>query len=90
MKLSPSQSLALLILVGVAISGWLYGIHWKKVASGSSFNIEEKLVIQLQDQIRALSEENGKLASTLSELENPQTEDSDPVSPLPIDSATSE
>tara|TARA_R110002096_G_scaffold242836_6_gene434690 strand:- start:1127 stop:1405 length:279 start_codon:yes stop_codon:yes gene_type:complete len=67
MKLSPGLSLLLLILIGIALSGWLYGIHWKRVASGSRFSAEERLIIQLQDQIRALSEESESLSAKLQE-----------------------
>lgn len=64
-SLTPAQSLVLLILVGLAISGWLYGIHWKRVASGDLFSSDEKLMIRLQDQIRSLSETNANLNEQL-------------------------
>ena len=63
--ITPAQSLVLLILVGLAISGWLYGIHWKRVASGDLFSSDEKLMIRLQDQIRSLSETNANLNEQL-------------------------
>ncbi len=62
MKLTPGQSLALLVLIGIAVAGWLYGVHWKKIASGDAFSQDEKLLIQLQDQIRTLSEKNAAQA----------------------------
>lgn len=64
-SLTPGQSLVLLILCGVALSGWLYGIHWKRVASGDLFSSDEKLMIRLQDQIRSLSETNANLNEKL-------------------------
>lgn len=63
--ITPAQSLVLLILVGLAISGWLYGIHWKRVASGDLFSSDEKLMIRLQDQIRSLSDTNANLNEQL-------------------------
>ncbi|MEM9280512.1 MAG: hypothetical protein AAGA96_01675 [Verrucomicrobiota bacterium] len=65
MNLSPVQSLLLLVLMALAVSGWLFGLHWKKIASGAGFSQEEKLLIQLQDQIRVLTEENLTLRSRL-------------------------
>jgi hypothetical protein len=64
-SLTPAQSLVLLILFGLAISGWLYGIHWKRVASGDLFSSDEKLMIRLQDQISTLSETNANLNEQL-------------------------
>ena len=64
-SLSPAHSLVLLLLVGLAISGWFYGIHWKRVASGVLFSSEEKLMIRLQDQIRSLTETNVSLNEQL-------------------------
>lgn len=64
-SLTPGQSLVLLILCGLAVSGWLYGIHWKRVASGDLFSSDEKLMIRLQDQIRSLSETNASLNEQL-------------------------
>lgn len=64
-SLTPGQSLVLLILCGLAVSGWLYGIHWKRVASGDLFSSDEKLMIRLQDQIRSLSETNANLNEQL-------------------------
>lgn len=58
---TPLQSLLLLLLAGLAIAGWLYGIHWKRVASGDLFSSDEKLMIRLQDQIQSLTKENEKL-----------------------------
>jgi len=64
-SLTPGQSLVLLILFGLAVSGWLYGIHWKRVASGDLFSSDERLMIRLQDQIRSLSETNANLNEQL-------------------------
>tara|TARA_R110000850_G_scaffold239282_3_gene364103 strand:+ start:1319 stop:1588 length:270 start_codon:yes stop_codon:yes gene_type:complete len=70
MKLSPGQSLVLLILIGLALSGWLYGIHWKRIANGSGFSDDERLIIQLQDQIRTLTEANAALNGIIHDAEN--------------------
>jgi len=64
-SLTPAQSLVLLLFAGVAISGWFYGIHWKRVASGDLFSSEEKMMIRLQDQIRSLTETNANLNEQL-------------------------
>lgn len=67
-NLTPVQSLLLLILVGIAASGWFYGVYWKRVASGSLFSPDEKVLIQLQDQISALHEQNAELQNKIKEL----------------------
>ncbi len=67
-KASPELIFIGLILFGIGISGWIYGIHWKQVASGKKFSGEERLIIQLQDQIDALSEENEIFARELRKL----------------------
>ena len=74
MNLSPAQSLVLLILAGLSISGWFYGIHWKRVADGSVFTREEKVLIRLQDQIDVLTTKNQELNETISKLKNPESE----------------
>lgn len=66
--LRPEILLAFLLLLGVAVSGWIYGLHWKRVGTGAEFTEEEKLIIQLQDQIDLLHEENAKLSQRLREL----------------------
>ncbi|MDF1659532.1 MAG: hypothetical protein P1U58_18085 [Verrucomicrobiales bacterium] len=74
MKLSPAQSLVLLVLVGLSLSGWFYGVYWKRVASGSIFTREEKFIIRLQDQIQVLTEKNVELNEQISRLNNPNGE----------------
>ncbi len=71
MNLSPAQSLILLVLAGLSISGWFYGIYWKRVADGSVFTKEEKIMIQLQDQINVLNDKNEELNETISKLRDP-------------------
>jgi len=68
MQLTPGQSLALLVLAGFGISGWLYGLHWKRVATGDAFTPDEKSTVRLQDQIRILSERNDELHAKLKKL----------------------
>jgi len=77
-KASPELIFVGLILFGVGISGWFYGIHWKQVADGNKFSGEEKLIIQLQDQIDALSEENQKLAGEIRKLTPKEVDSSSP------------
>ncbi len=67
-NLTPGQSLALLILVGIAVSGWFYGVYWKRVASGSLFSPDEKVLIQLQDQISVLHDQNAAMHDKIREL----------------------
>ena len=68
-SVSPTQSLVFLILFGLAIAGWSYGIHWKRIAAGDLFSSDEKMMVRLQDQISALSEENDSLHKRLRDLE---------------------
>jgi len=65
MQLSPVQSLVLVLLVGIGISGWLYGLHWKKVASGDGLTKDEKVIFRLQGQIDVLTEQNARLNAAL-------------------------
>lgn len=67
MQLTPGQSFVLLILLGFGITGWLYGLHWKKVANGDGFTRDEKVIFQLQGQIEELSERNAELSNALRE-----------------------
>ena len=78
-NLSPAQSLVFLLLAGLAIAGWLYGIHWKRTASGDLFTKDEMHIIRLQDQIRVLTEDNAKLNGKLVDLMSEAEEDADPA-----------
>jgi hypothetical protein len=60
-----------------AVSGWFYGWHWKRVATGAEPTQEEALIIQLQDQLDLMRAENDRLAGQLKE---PPSE-SDPATP---------
>ncbi|MEX2577531.1 MAG: hypothetical protein WD342_00625 [Verrucomicrobiales bacterium] len=77
---SPGQSLLVLLLLGLAIGGWMYGVHWKRTASGDLFTKDEKHIVQLQDQINALTEANAELNQRLAELQPPEEP---PESPEP-------
>lgn len=68
--LTPFQSLVLLLLAGFGLAGWIYGIHWKRVASGDLFTGDEKHIIRLQDQIERLTQENDSLHLRLRKLES--------------------
>ncbi len=90
MKLTPGQSLALLVLIGIAAAGWLYGIHWKKIASGDAFSQDEKLLIQLQDQIRTLSEKNAALVKQVNGLQKEAAVEGEVDEPEALENATPE
>jgi hypothetical protein len=86
MQLTPGQSFVLLILLGLAITGWLYGIHWKKVASGDGFTKEEKVIFQLQGQIEELTQRNAELSDALREYTGEVGETKDKI---PLDAPIS-
>jgi hypothetical protein len=80
-----------LVLVGAAIGGWVYGFHWKNVASGDGFTREEKVIFQLQEQIEVLTKQNVDLTEALREARGePEGEAVDkriqgqPVSTMPL------
>lgn len=81
-SLTPAQSLALLLLVGLSAAGWFYGVHWKRVASGDLFTADEKHIIRLQEQIDSLTKENESLHLRLRELEGGETSATGPA-PVP-------
>jgi len=64
--------LLLLVLVGLAVAGWCYGLHWKRVSLGGAFTPGEKLIVQLQDQIKALTDQNKSLLKQLNSTEAPE------------------
>lgn len=80
MKLSPVQSLLFLLLFGLTIAGWMYGLHWKQIANGSSFTKEERMMISLQDQITVLTEKNAELVAELRKTEKKDEAPADPDS----------
>lgn len=84
---SPSQSLVFLLISGLAVAGWFYGLHWKRVAAGGlpipraqvdGFTQEEKVIVDLQDQISALTEENDSLHKRIRDLEGTGTTEAKP------------
>ena len=48
-RISPLQILAFLVLAALAVSGWVYGLRWKRVALGDEPTQMEALLIDLQD-----------------------------------------
>jgi len=70
----------------LAVAGWLYGIHWKRVAEGDLFTNDEKLMIRLQDQIQSLTRENEALHQRIGSLTG---ETASEISPAPIDTPDS-
>jgi len=69
MDSNPIRSLVLVLLGAVALSGWLYGLHWKQVAAGGSFNSGEEFLVRLLEQIEVLSERNQELNEELARAE---------------------
>jgi len=57
-----------------SISGWLYGLHWKRVAEGTGFTKQEQILVRLQDQIETLTEKNEQLNAALREEEADSSE----------------
>ena len=85
--LSPIQSLVLLVLAGLAIAGWCYGLHWKRVVAGELFSSDELMMVRLQDQIDALSEENATLHEKLRSFSGEPVapaETATPLTPVPV------
>lgn len=68
-NLSSGWILFHLLLAGAALSGWLYGLHWERVASGELFTRDESTIIRLQEQIDSLEKENERLSLRLRSLE---------------------
>lgn len=83
MQLTPVQSLVFLVLTGLSISGWIYGIHWKRIASGSTFTKEERIMISLQDQISVLTEKNEELNEALKKIQGDESPEAAKALPSP-------
>ncbi|MCB1064024.1 MAG: hypothetical protein KDN20_14020 [Verrucomicrobiae bacterium] len=66
-RLSPVHLLLILLAGAFAVSGWFYGWHWKRVATGAEPTQEEALIIQLQDQLDLMRAENDRLTGQLRE-----------------------
>lgn len=79
--LDPRFVLLLLVLGGVAVAGWCYGLHWKRIALGGAFTPGERLIIQLQDQVKALNDENQSLLKQLHSTAVPAAEAAEKSSP---------
>lgn len=82
-SLSPGQTLVFLLLLGLAIAGWLYGVHWKRTMSGDIFTEDETRIIELQDRVRVLTENNAKLNSKIVELTSDEEQPELPELPPP-------
>jgi hypothetical protein len=84
---TPAQWLLLILAAAVAVSGWIYGAQWKRVATGGDTTHEEKLIIDLQDQIERLRGENERLSGLLhaAEKRDPVPESTEPPgTPPPV------
>jgi len=81
MESKPVRSLVFVLLGALALSGWLYGVHWKKVAGGSSFSEDEQFLVRLLDQIEALNKRNEELNAEVVELRG---DEEDGASPGPV------
>ena len=64
-RIHPLQLLLILLLAAVAVSGWIYGWHWKQVAVGTKATHEERLLMELQDQLDLLRADNEALSQRL-------------------------
>ena len=58
-----------LVLGAVALSGWVWGFHFKQIADGQKLTREERLLIDMQDQNLRLIEENDRLAAEIRKLQ---------------------
>ncbi|MCB1229867.1 MAG: hypothetical protein KDN19_06355 [Verrucomicrobiae bacterium] len=77
-RISPLQILAFLVLAALAVSGWVYGLRWKRVALGDEPTQMEALLIDLQDQLDLMRADNETLAEKLRECERATSESSNP------------
>lgn len=77
-RISPLQILAFLVLAALAVSGWVYGLRWKRVALGDEPTQMEALLIDLQDQLDLMRADNETLAEKLLECERATSESSNP------------
>ena|GEM_PF-713620 len=75
----PGVLFTVLLLGGAGVTGWLYGLHWKRIATGNQFTKQEDVLLRLYDQVDLLTEENRKLARELSELERERAGEEDPA-----------
>jgi len=66
--ISSLQVLAVLVLIALALSGWLWGFHYKQIADGKKLTEEEKALIDMQDQNLRLIEENERLSAEIRRL----------------------
>lgn len=78
---TPAQWLALILAAAAAVSGWLYGLQWKRVATGGDTTHEEGVIIDLQDQLERLRAENERLTGLLHEADKANAGDSSPEPP---------
>ena len=78
-RTSPATWLILLLAVATAASGWIYGLRWKQAATkinptavppSNELTHEERLIIDLQDQLDALRTENQRLVTLIHEMES--------------------
>jgi hypothetical protein len=67
--ITPVQWLIVLLAIAAGAWGWLYGLNWKRIAGGADTTHQEKLLIDLQDQLIELRAENEKLRAQLRERE---------------------
>lgn len=83
-RISPLLLFGFLVLLAVAVSGWLFGWHWRQVASGGKPTHDEKLIIQLQDQLDAARAENERLTGQLRSFEEGAEATEVPPSDVPV------
>lgn len=65
--MKPAVVLGSLVATSIAVSGWIYGLHWRGAAAGGSAPVEDEAtarqMAQLEDEIAALHRENKVLRS---------------------------
>lgn len=73
-----------MLLAGAAgVSGWIYGWQWKRVATGADTTHEERLIIDLQDQLDRYRAENERLIRRIQELTPPLPAEGSETPPSP-------
>ncbi|NNE92322.1 MAG: hypothetical protein HKN23_11795 [Verrucomicrobiales bacterium] len=69
---SALKILGWLTVIGIMISGWLWGWKWRQIAAGERFSADEQLIIDLQDQVTRLTGENERLTAEFRKLSKPE------------------
>jgi len=65
----PGRMLLELILVAIAIGGFLYGMHWKTIATDLRLNKKGTGSAEIQRQLDALEKTNAELIQKVEQYE---------------------